>query len=94
MGAQYEQQAREAQADVDVKSRSGPFGSEAAIEALRSMISATNSWYSTLFRDHVSGRRDGGVGRGGRHGRDPSSVCNGHSYGWWPKIDFARTRFQ
>src|SRR6201991_1912229 len=47
MGAQYERQAREVQADVDEKARSGTFGSEVAVEALKSMISATSSWYST-----------------------------------------------
>jgi phasin family protein len=50
MGAQYERQAREVQADVDEKARSGPFGSEVAVEALKSMISATSSWYNTLYR--------------------------------------------
>ena len=49
-GAQYQQQAHKVQTGIDDAAKSGPVGSEAAVAALHSMISATNSWYDTLYK--------------------------------------------
>jgi hypothetical protein len=49
-GAQYQQQAHKVQTNIDEAAKSGPAGSEAAVAALTSMISATNSWYDTLYK--------------------------------------------
>jgi phasin family protein len=49
-GAQYEQQAHKVQGGIDEAAKSGPAGSEAAVAALHSMISATNSWYDSLYK--------------------------------------------
>jgi phasin family protein len=49
-GAQYERQAHKVQTGIDEAAKSGPAGSEAAVAALHSMISATNSWYDSLYK--------------------------------------------
>jgi phasin family protein len=78
MGAQCERQAREVQSDVDEKSRSGPFGSEAGNRSVEVNDQRDELLVQRSIQDRVSGRRNDGVGHGGRHGRDPSSTCDVH----------------
>jgi hypothetical protein len=49
-GVQYERQARNVQTGIAEAAKSGPVGSEAAVEALKSMMSATSSRYDSLYK--------------------------------------------
>ncbi len=49
-GAQYERQARKMRSGIDEAGKNAPAGSEAAVAALNSVVSATNTWYDSLYK--------------------------------------------